>query len=131
MPTSSSSPPSPSSTFAPSSDQQSSAAPLSDQQVHCQKIYDELMNNLQRQLPKSKKEQKKVPEIKGEQLGQFEHAACLIPCVIDMFAPIHSIIEAGLLNDGVWMHEDNNDDDEGTEDEESRTDRGLYIYGTG
>jgi hypothetical protein len=42
--------------------------------------------------------------------------------MIDMFAPIHSVIEAGLLKDGVWVHEDD-DDDEGTEDEESRTDR--------
>jgi hypothetical protein len=60
---------------------------------------------------------------RGEQLGQFEHAARLIPCMIDMFAPIHSIIEARLLKDGVWVREDDNDDDEGTEDEESRTDR--------
>jgi hypothetical protein len=60
---------------------------------------------------------------RGEQLGQFEHAAHLIPHVVDMFAPIHSVIEAGLLMDGVWIHEANDDDDEGTEDEESRADR--------
>jgi hypothetical protein len=52
--------------------------------------------------------------------------AHLIPWIIDMFAPILSVIEAGLLKDGVWVSEENDDDDEGTEDEESRTEMSVY-----
>jgi hypothetical protein len=40
-----------------------------------------------------------------------------------MFAPIHSIIEAGLLKNGVWIYEANNNDEEDTKDKKSRTDR--------
>jgi hypothetical protein len=43
--------------------------------------------------------------------------------MIDMFALILSIIEAGLLQDGVWVHEDDDNNAEGTEDEGSRTER--------
>jgi hypothetical protein len=60
---------------------------------------------------------------RGEQLEKFEHVACLIPRIIDMFAPIHSVIEAGLLQDGVWVREDDGVDAEGTEDEGSGAER--------
>ena len=40
-----------------------------------------------------------------------------------MFVPIHSVIEAGLLQDGVWVHEDDDSDPEGTKNEGAGAER--------
>jgi hypothetical protein len=116
---------------------QSSTPPApSNEQSRCQKIYDELVTDLWRRLPKSKKERRNIPKIKymhlfcivpylilsylyrGEQLSKFELAARLIPQIIDMFAPIRAVITAGLLQDGVWLDEGDEDDAESSDDEE-------------